>query len=57
MTKYKVYLVRHGKTWFNRYDKMQGWSDSPLAPDGVEVAKVRHATRVCRAGKAHGAER
>ena len=39
MTKYKVYLVRHGKTWFNRYDKMQGWSDSPLAPDGVEVAK------------------
>ncbi|MCH4009574.1 histidine phosphatase family protein [Companilactobacillus sp.] len=38
MTKYQVYLVRHGKTWFNRYDKMQGWSDSPLAPDGVEVA-------------------
>lgn len=39
MTKYQVYLVRHGKTWFNRYDKMQGWSDSPLAPDGVEVAQ------------------
>lgn len=39
MTKYQVYLVRHGKTWFNRYNKMQGWSDTPLAPDGVEVAK------------------
>ncbi|MQS53063.1 histidine phosphatase family protein [Companilactobacillus mishanensis] len=39
MAKYQVYLVRHGKTWFNRYDKMQGWSDTPLAPDGVEVAK------------------
>lgn len=40
MAKYTVYLVRHGRTWFNKYDKMQGWSDSPLIPEGVEVAKV-----------------
>lgn len=39
MAKYQIYLVRHGRTWFNRYNKMQGWSDTPLAPDGVEVAK------------------
>lgn len=40
MAKYTVYLVRHGRTWFNKYDKMQGWSDTPLAPEGIEVAKV-----------------
>jgi Fructose-2,6-bisphosphatase len=39
MAKYQIYLVRHGRTWFNRYNRMQGWSDTPLAPDGVEVAK------------------
>ena len=39
MAKYQIYLVRHGRTWFNRYDKMQGWSDTPLAPEGIEVAK------------------
>ena len=39
MAKYQIYLVRHGRTWFNRYNKMQGWSDTPLAPEGVEVAK------------------
>ncbi|MQS75272.1 histidine phosphatase family protein [Lactobacillus halodurans] len=39
MAKYQIYLVRHGRTWFNRYNKMQGWSDTPLAPDGIEVAK------------------
>ncbi|WP_125714291.1 histidine phosphatase family protein [Companilactobacillus kedongensis] len=39
MAKYQIYLIRHGRTWFNRYNKMQGWSDTPLAPDGVEIAK------------------
>lgn len=39
MVKYQIYLIRHGRTWFNRYNKMQGWSDTPLAPDGVEIAK------------------
>ncbi|KRO17151.1 histidine phosphatase family protein [Lacticaseibacillus saniviri] len=35
-----VYLVRHGQTWFNRYNKMQGWSDSPLTPSGIDDAKL-----------------
>lgn len=38
MSKYQIYLIRHGKTWFNRYQKIQGWSDTPLTQDGVEVA-------------------
>ena len=37
--KYTVYLLRHGQTFFNRYNKMQGWSDSPLTPEGEEVAR------------------
>ncbi|MFD1432834.1 histidine phosphatase family protein [Lacticaseibacillus yichunensis] len=34
-----VYLVRHGKTWFNTFNRMQGWSDSPLTEDGIADAK------------------
>jgi Fructose-2,6-bisphosphatase len=46
MAKYQIYLVRHGRTWFNRYNKMQGWSDTPLAPEGIEVAKqAAHALK------------
>ncbi|MFC6176778.1 histidine phosphatase family protein [Companilactobacillus huachuanensis] len=36
---YQIYLVRHGKTWYNEYEKMQGWSDTPLTTDGVAVAQ------------------
>ncbi|WP_334341737.1 histidine phosphatase family protein [Companilactobacillus sp. HBUAS56275] len=36
---YQIYLVRHGRTWYNIYQKMQGWSDTPLTDDGIEVAK------------------
>ncbi|GEO46912.1 histidine phosphatase family protein [Companilactobacillus kimchii] len=36
---YQIYLVRHGRTWYNEYQKMQGWSDTPLTNDGVEVAQ------------------
>ncbi|RHW45606.1 histidine phosphatase family protein [Bombilactobacillus bombi] len=39
MMKYTIYMLRHGQTWFNRYNKMQGWSDSPLTPAGEEVAR------------------
>ncbi|KRM72212.1 histidine phosphatase family protein [Lacticaseibacillus brantae] len=39
MTPITVYLVRHGQTWFNRYNKMQGWSDSPLTKSGIADAK------------------
>ncbi|UQS82251.1 histidine phosphatase family protein [Bombilactobacillus folatiphilus] len=37
--KYTVYILRHGRTWFNTYDKMQGWSDSPLTTEGTAVAE------------------
>ncbi|MCH4009575.1 histidine phosphatase family protein [Companilactobacillus sp.] len=39
MTKYQIYFVRHGRTFFNKLHKMQGWCDSPLLPEGIEVAK------------------
>ncbi|MCI1985566.1 MAG: histidine phosphatase family protein [Lactobacillus sp.] len=34
-----VYLVRHGQTWFNHFNKMQGWSDSPLTEQGLADAE------------------
>ena len=35
----EVYLVRHGKTVFNTVGRLQGWSDSPLTPEGRVVAE------------------
>ncbi|MFD0898660.1 histidine phosphatase family protein [Loigolactobacillus binensis] len=35
MTELTVYLVRHGQTYFNRYNRMQGWADSPLTEQGI----------------------
>ena len=35
----EVYLVRHGKTVFNTTGRLQGWSDSPLTPEGRRVAE------------------
>lgn len=40
MTKLNIYLVRHGQTFFNIYNKLQGWSNSPLTMKGKEDAKV-----------------
>ncbi|MBL1226957.1 histidine phosphatase family protein [Enterococcus sp. BWR-S5] len=37
MTETKLYLIRHGKTMFNTIDRVQGWSDTPLTPEGREV--------------------
>ncbi|MBC2260557.1 histidine phosphatase family protein [Listeria sp. FSL L7-0091] len=37
--KLNVYLVRHGKTMFNTYRRVQGWSDTPLTNEGIEVAE------------------
>ncbi|WP_125580006.1 MULTISPECIES: histidine phosphatase family protein [Lacticaseibacillus] len=44
-----VYMVRHGQTWFNKFNKMQGWSDSPLTDKGIADGKragqaLRHIT-------------
>lgn len=33
-----LYYIRHGETIFNTYDRVQGWSDTPLTDNGVSVA-------------------
>lgn len=33
---FKMYLVRHGQTIFNKYERMQGWADAPLTNKGIE---------------------
>lgn len=38
MTKLNLYLVRHGQTYFNIYNKLQGWSNSPLTDKGKQNA-------------------
>ncbi|HHG8774808.1 TPA: histidine phosphatase family protein [Raoultella planticola] len=35
-----VYFVRHGQTIFNKYDRVQGWSDTPLTREGADVARA-----------------
>lgn len=37
------YFVRHGRTFFNEYMRMQGWSDTPLTRDGI--FEVRQSAR------------
>lgn len=34
-----IYLVRHGQTDFNKDRKLQGWSESPLNENGINLAK------------------
>lgn len=34
----EIYFVRHGQTIFNKYNRMQGWSDSPLTDKGLADA-------------------
>lgn len=34
-----LYLTRHGKTMLNVSDRVQGWSDAVLTPDGIAVAQ------------------
>ncbi|KGO24772.1 hypothetical protein Q757_08465, partial [Oenococcus alcoholitolerans] len=41
------YLVRHGQTFYNRYNKLQGWSDSPLTENGIQDA-VKVGKRLAR---------
>lgn len=33
-----LHLVRHGQTFFNRYNRLQGWSNSPLTQSGLADA-------------------
>lgn len=39
MTKITIYIARHGRTLMNTLDMVQGWCDSPLTKEGVEVAE------------------
>uniref|UniRef100_UPI003A4DE767 histidine phosphatase family protein n=1 Tax=[Eubacterium] hominis TaxID=2764325 RepID=UPI003A4DE767 len=32
------YIVRHGETLFNQKHLMQGWCDSPLTTQGIQMA-------------------
>ncbi|MCH4161101.1 MAG: histidine phosphatase family protein [Bifidobacterium sp.] len=34
-----LHLVRHGQTLFNRYNRLQGWSNSPLTQAGLKDAE------------------
>lgn len=34
-----MHLVRHGQTYFNRYNRLQGWSNSPLTESGYQDAE------------------
>lgn len=38
MTKLNLYIVRHGQTFYNIYNKLQGWSNSPLTAKGKQDA-------------------
>ncbi|EKK20836.1 Phosphoglycerate mutase family [Fructilactobacillus florum 8D] len=35
-----AYLVRHGQTYLNLYNKVQGWIDSPLTEKGIQDART-----------------
>ncbi|KRN12387.1 phosphoglycerate mutase [Fructilactobacillus fructivorans] len=39
MAKFTLYVVRHGQTYFNIFNKLQGWSNSPLTTKGISGAK------------------
>ncbi|MDU1890621.1 MAG: histidine phosphatase family protein [Dysgonomonas sp.] len=39
MNKITFYIARHGKTMMNALDKVQGWCDSPLTKEGIDVAR------------------
>lgn len=34
-----LHVVRHGQTYFNRYNRLQGWSNSPLTQSGYDDAE------------------
>ena len=38
MSQFSIYFIRHGQTYFNLFNRMQGWSDSPLTDYGKETA-------------------
>lgn len=39
MDSFTVYLVRHGSTMLNSFNRMQGWIDSDLSKEGISQAQ------------------
>jgi len=37
---YKIYLFRHGETFYNKNHMFTGWKDSKLTPLGIKQAKI-----------------
>lgn len=31
-----LYIVRHGETYINKYNRIQGWTNAPLTPKGIQ---------------------
>ncbi|CCI86899.1 histidine phosphatase family protein [Lactobacillus gigeriorum] len=40
----RIYIVRHGQTFINHYNKMQGWCDTPLTDEGIKGAEMAGET-------------
>lgn len=40
MRQFTLYLIRHGQTYYNIYNKLQGWSNSPLTEKGWQNAQA-----------------
>ncbi|GLB47320.1 fructose 2,6-bisphosphatase [Philodulcilactobacillus myokoensis] len=38
MATFNLYIVRHGQTYYNLYNKLQGWSNAPLTEKGKQDA-------------------
>ena len=37
--KLNIFLIRHGETFFNKFKRVQGWSDSPLTKKGLDQSR------------------
>ena len=47
-----LYFMRHGETVFNRYNKIQGWADTPLTKEDIEKhVKVPEGGKVVGVGE------
>ena len=40
MAKYKIYIFRHGQTYYNKNGIFTGWKDSKLTPLGIKQART-----------------
>lgn len=54
----KIYMVRHGQTYLNKYRRLQGWSDAPLTESGIAEAHrigqtFKNILLVCHACSIH----